>query len=221
MASRFCRFWTTIAACLWPKIFGCRYRAGTTNLAECSFGLKHRCWKCQRQICWIGWVVHPNYSSYIEKRLGPTFALIKGDVAEFDKLLQLLISQSSDSKRKVQPLYFDYNTLQSGTVKPVEADQLQVKEGFGNPYLLYRLGQFADLVDWQPENQSAEFRLTAESGKRAQNISLNYEQVRRFLVSVTGVFNRLSPSMELRLKGWLRILRCGTAERRKGSNAAR
>ncbi len=151
---------------------------------------------------------NPTYAEYIEKRLGPTFALLKGDVGQFDSLLQDLLpvdpaaNIKSIVKRKMSPLILDYNSLQPGSVKPNGAKGLQIKPGYADPYLLYRLGQFADLEEWQSKNQSASFVLSAPAAKRGLDFGLNYEAVRRFLMNVVGVTGAVSPAMNLALKGW-------------------
>lgn len=151
---------------------------------------------------------NPIYAAYIEKRLGPTFALLKGDVGQFDSLLQDLLPVDPNTniksivKRKMTPLILDYNSLQPGSVKPTGANGLHIKPGYADPYLLYRLGQFADVGEWQPKNQNASFTLSAQAAQRGLAFGLNYEAVRRFLMNVVGVTGAVSPAMNLALKGW-------------------
>jgi hypothetical protein len=143
---------------------------------------------------------------YIEKRLAPTFALLKGDILKIEQLFhQKLDPPKAQAKTKSQLglRLTDYHNIQTGRVKTMGPDQLQVNPGYAEPYLLYRLGQFADLLEWQPATQSATFKLSQQAGQRAQTLGLNYEQVSRFLVSVIGPYNPLNPSLNLALKGWL------------------
>lgn len=163
----------------------------TTNLLEVP------------DVTWLdAWCEDPKYSKFIEKRLGPTFALLKGEPLEFDKLLQKL-PNPANPRKKIEALFMDYNRLQAGTIKTAGEDQLFVKDGQADPYILYRLGQFADLVEWKPAMQGAVFKLSAEAGRRAQSLGLNYEQVRRFLTTLVGLIGSFSPAMNLALKGWL------------------
>lgn len=148
-------------------------------------------------------MAEPKYADCVEKRIGPTFALIKGPIEKFDAILQEFMPKAGDVKRKQTPLVFDYNRLQPRTFKPVGDYQIQIKEGQSDPYVLYRLGQFADLVEYKPEKQSATFELTAAAGQRARSLDLTYQQVSQFLANMFGPLARISPVMTLALKGWL------------------
>jgi hypothetical protein len=138
----------------------------------------------------------PKTAPYIEKRLGPTFALLKVPSQTFDKAL----AELSGSK---PPLYLDYTNVQPGIISAEGARRLKLKEHSGNPYLFYRLGQFADLVNWNAAKQTASFELSAEAGQRAQRLGQTYDTVRYFLAAFSSPRKNLPPEMELTIKGWL------------------
>jgi hypothetical protein len=160
-------------------------------------------------------LAHPEAPKLVGERLGPTFALIKGDPLRLDTLLQQIqheFGPALNSRQKeALPVFLDYSELQPGALS-VEGDRtLKITPHTGNPYLYYLLGQFADLVSWDAAKMSGEFRLSAEAGRRAQRVGLTYEEVadtvrlwlkpeknRGFMQAP-----KLPVEMELALKGWL------------------
>lgn len=146
-------------------------------------------------------------TKYLVRRVGPTFALIKGDPVKLENLIQ----QFQAGLAKGPPLYFDYKEVQPGSLLPEGETLIKVKPHTGNPYVYYRLGQFAELVSWDAATQSATFLLSAAAGQRAQRTGLTFDNVLSFLIprlpsQVTKGFVRpasLPPAMVLALKGWL------------------
>ena len=151
-------------------------------------------------------LMSPQASQLIAKRLGPTFALIKGDVAKLNGLIGQL-----QGNFKMSPSIMKYDAIKPGSVEAEGESLLRVKGPEGNPYLYYRLGQFADLVEWNAAQRSAVFRLSAQAGQRAQALGLTYDQVSGFLQQrlpqeSKGRLRRpipLSAQMRLALRGWL------------------
>lgn len=78
-----------------------------------------------------------------------------------------------------------------------------MRKGSGTSYLYYRLGQFADLSEWEARRQSATFVLSREAGQRALELGLDYLQVAAFLAEWKKPRSDLPPAFELRLKVWL------------------
>ncbi len=138
----------------------------------------------------------PKAAANIEKRLGPTFALIKGKADSLDKALMALMN-------KAQPLYLDYTKVYPNTISVQNSRRLVIKEYLGNAYLYYRLGQFADLVEHRPNKQTATFELSAAAGKRGQSLGLTYDLVQAFLTQWGNPRQSLPPETTLILKNWL------------------
>ncbi len=154
--------------------------------------------------------------SLLFRRLGPTFAQVAGDLTRLDEVMQQLYREGAGPKvgpkgKEGLPVYLDYKQQQPNSFA-VEGDRLlHVQPHTGNPYLYYRLGQFADLENWNPSQMSATFRLSLEAGQRAQVQGLILEEVSEFLVThlptrKMGAFlmpQPLPPPLFLALKGWL------------------
>ena len=149
----------------------------------------------------------PEASKLMAKRLAPTFALIRGKLAQLEPFLQ-----QAQGNTKRLPVYLDYKETQPGILS-VEGYKLTLKTHTGNPYLYYRLGQFADLVDWQPAQMTVTFQLSAEAGQRAQQNDLTFDKVNQFLTRLLPMegkarsglrpLGQLPPSARLALRGWL------------------
>ncbi len=160
-------------------------------------------------------LAHKEGSRLIIERLGPTFALIKGDPSRLDgPLYQLQREMSGPTKKEALPLYLEYNRIQPGTITVEGERTIKIKPYSGNPYVYYRIGQFADLVAWDAATLSATFQLSAQAGRRAQQTGLTYQNAVYILKTWMqsertgrgGAFIRTPPlpaEMELALKGWL------------------
>jgi hypothetical protein len=160
-------------------------------------------------------MAHPDAPKYILERLGPTFALIKGDPSHLDGLLQQLqreIGVTLNSRQKeALPIYLDYSQIQPGAITVEGERTIKVVAHMGNPYLYYLLGQFADLVSWEAAKMSGVFQLSAQAGQRAQRLGLTYEIVLNTIRTwmkpekVRGYVQqaKLPAEMDLALKGWL------------------
>ncbi len=151
----------------------------------------------------------PQAQKVITRRLGPTFALVSGNSARLDPVLLSLLDLHSP--KKTSPVYLDYAGQQPGILSVEGENLLRLKAQSGNPYLYFRLGQFADLVEWNPAQMSATFRLSAQAGQRAQQAGLTYDKVAHFVTSsqpevVTAQFRHapeLDGPMKLAMRGWL------------------
>jgi hypothetical protein len=119
---------------------------------------------------------HPNAKSFIVRRLAPNYAIVKNDEARLTKLLQL----SGWNTNISVPLY-DARQILQNAIEITDHRTIKVKEKYASVILLYSLGKFADLVDYNPVKRSAIFRLSAEAGRRAQAQGLVYESVEYFL----------------------------------------
>jgi hypothetical protein len=155
-------------------------------------------------------LAQPDAARLVIKRLGPTFALVKPSRGSAGSGLEPA-NISNAARSGGLPLYLDYRTLQPGSVSFGGPFLLKVKPNAGNPYLFYRLGQFADLESYAPQKFTATFRLTARAGKRAQQQGLTFESVIKFLEMVLpqpprqgkSSLDPVAPETLLALKGWL------------------
>lgn len=156
-------------------------------------------------------LAQPGASRRIIKRLSPTFALVKASKGSAPNSFEPSNLAGPTRGQEGLPLYLDYRTLRPGTVSFEGPFLLKVKPNAGNPYLFYRLGQFADLESYNPQKFTATFRLTARAGHRAQQAGLTFETVIKFLEMVLPQAARrgkssldpVSPETLLALKGWL------------------
>jgi hypothetical protein len=144
----------------------------------------------------------------LERRLTPTVALLSSPPPPpvIEKALEqpsTLAGASKNTFTPILPLYFNYGQIQTGTLNFEGDRKLVVKRQSGQPYLYYRLGQFADLVEWDASRQSATFVLSREAGERAQRLGLDYSKVAAFLAEWKKPRSELPPAFELRLKIWL------------------
>jgi hypothetical protein len=155
-------------------------------------------------------LAQPDAARLVIKRLGPTFALVKPAKGAIGNGFEPA-NISNAPRNSGLPLYLDYRTLRPGSVSFEGPFLLKVKPNAGNPYLYYRLGQFADLESYVPQKFTATFRLTARAGQRAQQQGLTFESVIRFLEMVLpqparrgkSSFDPVAPETLLALKGWL------------------
>ncbi|MBN9390175.1 MAG: helicase-associated domain-containing protein [Chloroflexi bacterium] len=155
-------------------------------------------------------LAQPDAARHVIKRLGPTFALVKPVRGAAGNGLEPT-NISSAARNGGLPLYLDYQALRPGSVSFEGPFLLKVKPGAGNPYLYYRLGQFADLESYAPQKFTATFRLTAAAGQRAQQQGLTFESVIKFLEMVLpqparrgkSSVDPVAPDTLLALKGWL------------------
>jgi len=141
-------------------------------------------------------LAEPKTAAYIEKRFGLTFALLKVRSETLDKALAGLAAGKA-------PVTLDYNKNQPGTITLEGEKRLIIKEKGGNPYLYYRLGQFADPVEYDNAKRSAVFELSAAAGQRAQTLDQTYQTVKAFLDGWRTPRTALPLPMNLALKGWL------------------
>ncbi len=119
-------------------------------------------------------------------------------------LAEILAGTTQNGKPSTrQPVILDYRQIKAGAVQLEGESILKVKLGSGSPYLYYRLGQFADLLDWEPAKQTARFELTSSAGVRAQRLGLTYLEVAQFLTEWCGLRTVLPTATRLRVKNWL------------------
>ena len=149
-------------------------------------------------------MAQPGAARYVVKRLGATFALVTGELAR----PATPPKPAKPGSKEVVPQYLNYQALQPDSLSLEGTDLLKVKPTSGNPYLFYRLGQFAELETWNQKQFTATFRLTARAGQRAQQLGLTYDSVAQFLAQVLPRPSRrnvdqLAPETILALKGWL------------------
>ncbi len=149
------------------------------------------------------------------ERLGPTFALVKGDLDHLDGILRQIQKEMgvapTSRNKEAMPLYLDYSRGVAGAIEVAGDRTIKVNPHLGNPYLNYLLGRFAELISWNAATMSGEYRLSAQAGQRAQLAGLTYEEVSTTLrewlkpENSRGFFRlpELPPEMDLALKGWL------------------
>jgi hypothetical protein len=156
----------------------------------------------------------PDVHRFVVRRLGSTFALVTGELAQpafSTKAAKLQAKPPARSNAAPFPLYQDYQALRPGSVSLENTTLLKVQPDAGNPYLFYQLGQFADLETWDKTRLSATFRLSAAAGQRAQQNGLTYQGVAEFLNEVLPrptsrnryQADQIPPETALALKGWL------------------
>jgi hypothetical protein len=156
-------------------------------------------------------MAQPDAARFVIKRLGPAFALIKDEKESLKPGIVPSDRPYTTANMRGLPLYLDYRTLHPGSVSFAGPFLLKVKLNTGNPYLLFRLGQFADLETFTQDRFEATFRLTARAGQRAQQQGLTFESVVAFLEMVLPRPPRrgksspdpVSEETLLALKGWL------------------
>ncbi len=153
----------------------------------------------------------PEAARFVIKRLGPTYVLIRNEKGSVKAGNVPSDTPYTAENMHGLPVYLDYRTLPHGSVSFVSPFLLKVKQNTANPYLLYRLGQFADLESFSQNRLEATFRLTAKAGQRAQLQGLTFERVLTFLEMVLPLPTRrgkstpdpISDETLLALKGWL------------------
>jgi Helicase conserved C-terminal domain len=130
----------------------------------------------------------PEIGVGLEERLSPTAVLVK--TAHFE-----LIGGKLKALLGTELPKLNYAEVKSGAISLVGERKIRVKSG--EPYVYYRLGQFADLVEWQAVTNTALFEITIGSGERAKRLGIDYFETKQYLEAWGG---KLSPAMDLVLK---------------------
>jgi Helicase conserved C-terminal domain len=133
-------------------------------------------------------LAQPGTAAGLEERLSPTIALVKASHLE-------LICSQLEMILGTEPRKLNYAEVKSGAISFIGERKFKVK--IGDPYLYYRLGQFADLIEWQTETNPALFEITASAGERAKRLGLDYPETKQFLETRGG---KLKPELDLVLK---------------------
>jgi hypothetical protein len=146
-------------------------------------------------------LAEPELAGVVLRRYGPQLALVKAGTAELEKRLK----QWLVAVEHLNPTRPDKGAISF-------SDPYTIKVQRATPYLLYQLGQFAELVEWQVGRRSATFRLTPQSVGNSRimlpgrnDVAGQYEAIVAALQMSLPANSPISLETQLALKGWLRL----------------
>jgi len=139
------------------------------------------------------WFADEQIGKLLGERLSPTVALARSVRRE---TLESLLT-----KRGHEPRTVDYQRPRSGSVRVVQPDIIDLDRRRDEPYVRYRLGQFASAESVAPgHDKHLRFRISAESIQRSVNLGSPAQSIITYLEGISG--GVLPAEMKLRIRGW-------------------